>query len=263
MPPAAQVKSVPVYDVSNYGTDKFIPLIETLDMGTFTQSGLDEIKRTLEDGNIPVDDVPQIISNLDEIPYYDHGTDDEAYDRTYSWRPDMTAMVYKITLNMAFVMDMTAWTSNEANFTGVKVTFSEGPDGKVLYSNIFKTGLADQGQVGASLYILHADVAVPFKVYSAQAISIRVQTTFTQTATNTIRFGMVPFFATTADNYSKFFSQSGVVFHIHASLDHATPIFRADHPLINHIWQNVGHTLNAVTETVRSIPQRIQGRYNT
>jgi len=201
--------------LEEYPEDRFVPLIDTLALVAFTQSSMREVLRSEDGGNIPTDNIPQIISNLDANAYYDHGTNNQNFDRSYRWTPDISAMVEKFTINIAFVMDMTAFTSNNAQLTSVRVTITEVGTEKQIYDGQFPTGLAVQDAVEISQFVLCRTIDnQSIMLQGGVALDIRLRTVFAQTATNTIRTGMVPFFATTSDSRSKFFSQSGILFHL-------------------------------------------------
>jgi len=201
--------------LEEYPEDRFVPLIDTLALVSFTQSSMRQLLRSTDGGNIPTDNIPQIISNLDANAYYDHGTNNQNFDRSYRWTPDISAMVEKFTINIAFVMDMTAFTSNNAQLTSVRVTISEVGTQKQIYDGQFPTGLAVQDAVEISQFVLCRTIDNQSIILQGGVpVDIRLRTVFAQTATNTIRTGMVPFFATTTDSRSKFFSQSGILFHL-------------------------------------------------
>ncbi len=86
-----------------------------------------------------------------------------------------------------------------------------------MWTQTFATGFAIQD---AAAEVRMFVVAEPiwgnsFFVRGGSPINIRIQTsTIWDTANITWEMGLVPFFPTTADSNSKFFSQSGIIFHI-------------------------------------------------
>ncbi len=201
----------------------FVPLIDTATMRTENVSDIDEIIRTSGTsvaGNtaLPTDvNIPQTISNLNTMAYY-RTSDDTAFDTTYQWVPPITGKIEKLFVNICMIGSMTAHTDNGNFWDTVRVTITKGGDDNII-DHIIPTGLAEFDAVGeARLFIVAEAVwGNNFFVRGGSTVDIRVRTTNTKTITNVMHWGMVPFFPTTADSNSKFFSQSGIVFHISES----------------------------------------------
>ncbi len=198
----------------------FVPLIDTATMATTNVSDLDEIIRTALNtgGGLPTDvNIPQTISNLNTLAYHTTA-DDTAFDTTYTWTPPITGKIEKFFVNICMIGNMTAHTDNGNFWDTVRVTMTKGGE-DVLWDNRYTTGLAEFDAVGeARLFIVAEPVwGNDFFVRGGSPIDIRVRTTNTKTITNVMHWGMVPFFPVTADSNSKFFSQSGIVFHISES----------------------------------------------
>ncbi len=195
----------------------FVPLIDTATMNTTNVSDVDEIIRTAltVGGAIPTDvNIPQTISNLNTMAYY-RTTDDVAFDTTYQWIPPITGKVDKFFLNVCMIGNMDAFTDDGNFWDTVRITVTKGGS-DVYYDQIFPTGLAEFDAAGeVRLFIVAQPVwGNDFFVRGGSPVDIRIRTTNTKTPTNVMHWGMVPFFPTTADSNSKFFSQSGIVFHI-------------------------------------------------
>ena len=137
-------------------------------------------------------------------------------DRTFQWLPEATGRVTKFFINIAVLMNMTARSTNEANFTDVQVTITKTGGQDVYYNESFSTGFADQDLAGeVRLFIVsHPVIGRGFPIRKGNAMNIRVRANFTQTSDNTIEMGLVPLFPMTIDSNSKFFSRSGVLFYI-------------------------------------------------
>ncbi len=184
-------------------------------MATTNVSDLDTITRTTNGARLPTDvNIPQTISNLNTMAYHDFG-DNTEIDTTIEWVPPITGKVDKFFLNIAVLMNMTARSTNSTIFNSVTITLTKGGN-DVLWTQTFPTGFALQDAAGeVRMFIIAQPIwGNDFFVRGGSPVNIRIQTSFTQTSSNTIEMGLVPFFPTTADSNSKFFSQSGIIFHI-------------------------------------------------
>ena len=223
----SNVKSVITYDTGNYGEDLFLPLTSVgLTEQTFTISGA-TITRDTDDGNQPVDADPIIVHDTDN-GMIEHEGNNTAYSQTFRWNPDMSAVIYKTRFHVAFGLNISAYTSGNYNIGKLTVTFQETQDpNRIIYQNTFDSGAANQTGTGISYHIFDHDVIESYKVYRGQPIDI----TFTlaaDTGSGTRQEGMISFFPNLATARPKIFYLSGVSFHVHASLDHADPVYRQD-----------------------------------
>ena len=221
----ANVKLLATYGVDHYGTDVTLPIHDTLAVTTIAISGT-TITQSTDGGNVPIEEQPEIYSDTDTLQFYNEG-DDTEYDQTYRWTPDMSAVVYKTHLEIAFVLNVSAYTSGTFDLTNAIITISEQPDAKVIYANNFAVTMAGLTGIGDAMFVLNADVVEAFKVFSGNPIDIRIQTT-TATGVGTSQVGVAAAFCLSTPANMKPFRQSAVTLHIHASLDHADPIFNQD-----------------------------------
>ena len=195
----------------------FVPFIDTTTLITHDIADVDQLIRTSlnTSGALTTDvNIPQTISNLTIASFTSAGNDTE-YDKTFQWVPPITGKVDKFFLNFAILMNMSARSSNQSVFDSVEVTLTKGGEDRYFFET-FPTGLAAFDAANESRIFI---VAQPiwgnsFFVRGGSAIDIRIKCNVTQTATNTFQMGMVPFFPTSLDVLSKFFSQSGIIFHI-------------------------------------------------
>ena len=190
----------------------FAPFTDTTEMNTIVVSDMNTITSSSLDTD---SNVPQTISNLNTIAYHS-STDNTAYNVNSVWTPPASGHLVKFTINLAILMEMTAFTSNSATFTGVDITLTEAGTGNVLWSRSYSTGFAAVVAItDVEMFVARETVAnQSIGVSEGVPININVTTLFAQTATNTITFGVVPFFPLTINTFSKFFTQSGVVFYI-------------------------------------------------
>ncbi len=193
-------------------TPYFAPFTDTTEMNTVVVSDLNTITASSLDTD---SNIPQTVSNLNIISYHS-STDNTAYNVNSVWTPPASGHLVKFTINIAALMEMTAFTNNSSTFTGVNVTLTEVGTGKVIWKQNYLTGFAAVVEVAdVEMFVAHETVAnQSYEVSEGVAININVTTVFTQTDTNTITFGVVPFFPLTINTFSKFFTQSGVVFYI-------------------------------------------------
>ena len=194
----------------------FVPLIHTQAMSTTNVSDLDTITRTTTGGRLPTDvNIPQTISNLNTMAYHDFG-DDTNIDTIIEWVPPITGKVDKFFINFATLCNVTVRSGDDVTFESVTITLTKGGN-DVLWTQTFPTSFAIQDAAGEVRMMI---VAQPiwgndFFVRGGSPLSIRIQTsTIGDTANITWEMGLVPFFPTTIDSNSKFFSQSGIIFHI-------------------------------------------------
>lgn len=222
-----QVKSLPVYDVSNYGTDVFLGIFQQDDnLSTIDMTNVTVTHQLTDASNFNTDPQDEIISNIGTLPYYHAGTDTE-YDHTYTWHPDMTSEVYKTRVQIAWVLDVTARSAGTFDLTQVLVTIVEQPNEKILFSAPIPVVMAGLSAVGQAYFIMDFELIDQFKVYSGNPIEFRFITTVA-TGTGDFQTGIAPLFAYNSGTDPQIFTRSGITLHIHATLDHADPIFNED-----------------------------------
>ena len=94
----SQVKSLAVYDVGSYGEDLFLPLTDVGLTETALTFSTATVTRDTSDSNQPIDTYPRVFSDTDAGLLLNEGND-TAFNQTYTLDPDMTAIIYKISLN--------------------------------------------------------------------------------------------------------------------------------------------------------------------
>ena len=190
----------------------FAPFTDTTEMNVTNVSDLDTITASSLDTD---SNIPQTISNLNALAYHS-STDNTAYNVSSVWTPPVSGHIVKFTVNIASLMEMTAFTDNGTTFTGVTITFTEVGTGNVIWRQNYQTGFAQVVAItDIEMFVARETVSnQSYKVSEGVPININVTTEFTQVATNTVTFGVVPFFPLTINTFSKFFTPSGVVFYI-------------------------------------------------
>ena len=193
-------------------TAYFVPFIDTTALANTTVSDIDTITRSslTTDSNIP-----QVISNLNTMAFHS-GADNTAYNVNSVWTPPVSGHLVKFTINIAAVMNMSAFVSNSSTFQAVTISLTEVGTENVLWSRSYPTGFAAVVAITDFEMFVASDTVANQSIGVSEGvpININVTTVFTRTSDNTIQFGVVPFFPLTADTNSKFFSQSGIVFYI-------------------------------------------------
>ena len=222
----------PVYGVNDYGEDKIIPLgLDQLTLQSLTITAIDQI---LRNDNDEIEDIPVITTDSDTMAIAHEG-DDTAFDRIYTWRPDMTAWVYKTAFVMAVALRVSAYTTGSFRIDSITINATEElPDGtenqKIVQNLVIapSTAFTALTATGEQMFIILADWNTPYKVTKGNPIQIQIAINET-TGTGTRQVGIMPLFPfqqTNIANYPKIHTISHVGFHIHASLDHAFPVFR-------------------------------------
>ena len=188
----SQVKSQPVYDVASYGTDLFLPLTDVgLTETALTFSGV-TMTRDTTDGNQPLDSFPFVYSDTDTGILLNEG-DNAIYNQTYTLDPDMTAILYKISLNFCAVLTCSAYTSGGLNIGGLHIKISErSSNDRLLYENTFQSGAATLGGAATSMHWFTQDIVETIKVRKGNPIDIQLNLITVVTGTNTRQEGYSP-----------------------------------------------------------------------
>jgi hypothetical protein len=223
----SNIKFLPTANVLDYGQD--IPL-------HFTSVGFTEqsitfsaaaITRSLDEGGQPLDAIPHVYSDTDTGLILHEGNDND-YDVSYVFNSDMVATVLKMNLNVAFAINVSAYTSGNFNLGNLIVTITEqGGSKRNIYTNTFESGAANLAATGTSLHWFSVDVVQPFQVFPNQPITVNLKLESTR-GTGTSQAGIVTVAPYVNTAVMKSFAESAVSIHIHAGLGHADDIFRYD-----------------------------------
>lgn len=238
---ANQVLIKPVYGVNDYGEDIVIPIFGLDSLTTrasFTLSTATQSRQLTENYGslsllVPIDPVDAFISTGD-IAFLMHKGDNTAFSRQYVWTPDMSAFVYKVSLNLCAVMNMSAFTNGGANIDSITILVQEEIGNgnlrevmnQTIAPNTVFTALVALST--SQMFLLHAEVARPFKVNSGNPLIITISINTTITGVNTVQIGFLSAHTFTPNSIAmpSLWIPSSVGFHIHASLDHPFPVFR-------------------------------------
>ena len=216
----------PTFDVGNYGHDVTVPL-STL-TGTNTQTlvpSTSTFVQVLEDSRVPVDEVPIFISESDVMQMIHQGNDSD-YDETFTWLPDMSASLYKATLNFAVGLNVSAYTSGNFKISKIQMVIKQQKADYVetLVNRTIDPGMANITSAVGQVAIVAFDTQVAKKVFD-KAVTIQIVVT-TSSGSGTFQCGIFPIFCYIAPAVPKVWTSSAFIMHLHGALDHAFPVFR-------------------------------------
>ncbi len=222
----SNVKSLAVYDVASYGTDLFLPLTDVgLTETALTFSGV-TMTRDTSDSNQPLDSFPRVYSDTDSGLLLNEGND-TAFNQTYTLDPDMTAVIYKFSLNFCAVLTCSAYTNGGLNIGGLHIKISErSSNDRLLYENTFQSGAATLAATGTSMHWFTQDIVETIKVRKGNPIDIQLNLITVVTGTNTRQEGYAPVAPYLKTAVLKSFYETGISLHLHPDLSHADGVFK-------------------------------------
>ena len=222
----SNVKSLAVYDVASYGTDLFLLLTDVgLTETALTFSGV-TMTRDTSDSNQPLDSFPRVYSDTDSGLLLNEGND-TAFNQTYTLDPDMTAVIYKFSLNFCAVLTCSAYTNGGLNIGGLHIKISErSSNDRLLYENTFQSGAATLAATGTSMHWFTQDIVETIKVRKGNPIDIQLNLITVVTGTNTRQEGYAPVAPYLKTAVLKSFYETGISLHLHPDLSHADGVFK-------------------------------------
>ena len=222
----SQTKIIPVYDVASYGTDLFLPLTDVgLTETALTFSGV-TMTRTTDGSNQPLDTFPRVYSDTDSGLLLNEGND-TAFNQTYTLDPDMTAVIYKLSLNFCAVLTCSAYTNGGLNIGGLHIKISErSSNDRLLYENTFQSGAATLSATGTSMHWFTQDIVETIKVRKGNPIDIQLNLITVVTGVNTRQEGYAPVAPYLKTAVMKSFYETGISLHLHPDLSHADGVFK-------------------------------------
>jgi len=222
----SRVKAVITYDVANYGEDLFLPFTDVgLTETALTYSGV-AMTRDLENSNQPMDVFPVVFSDTDSGLLLNEGND-TAFSQTYTFLPDMTAVIYAIHLNIPAALTCSAYTSGGLNIGALHIKITErSTDNRLLYENTFQSGAATLSATGTSLHWFTRDIVETIQVTKGNPIDILVELKTVVTGTNTRQEGYAPVAPYLKTAVMKRFTPAGIALHLHADLSHADGVLK-------------------------------------
>ena len=222
----SQVKSLAVYDVGSYGEDLWLPLTDVGLTETALTFSSATVTRDTHDGKQPVDTYPRVFSDTDLGLLLNEGND-TAFSQTYTLDPDMTAIVYKISLNFCAVLTCSAYTNGGLSLGGLHIKLTErSTNDRLLYENTFQSGAATLGATGTQIHWFTQDIVETIKVNKGNPVDILIELETVVTGTNTRQEGYAPVAPLLKTAVLKPFFESGISLHVHPDLSHADGVFK-------------------------------------
>ena len=222
----SNVKATAVYDIASYGTDLFLPLTDVgLTETALTFSGV-TMTRDTSDSNQPLDSFPRVYSDTDSGLLLNESSN-TVYNQTYTLNPDMTAIIYAISLNFCAVLTCSAFTDGGLNIGGLHIKISErSSNDRLLYENTFQSGAATLAATGTSMHWFTQDIVETIKVRKGNPIDIQLNLITVVTGTNTRQEGYAPVAPYLKTAVLKSFYETGISLHLHPDLSHADGVFK-------------------------------------
>ena len=222
----SKVKSVSVYNVGDYGNDMFLPFTDVGLTETALVFSTSVMTRDLEHSNQPMDDFPAVYSDTDAGLLLNEGNN-TAFSQTYTYNPDMTAVLYAIHLNFPAVLTCSAFTSGTLNIGALHIKISEeSTNDRLLYENTFQSNAANLTGTGTSLHWFTQDIVETIQVRKGNPINILIELITVVTGTNTRQEGYASLAPYQKTAVLKRFSPAGIALHLHADLSHADGVYK-------------------------------------
>ena len=225
IPGKSPVLIKPVYDVGYYGHDVSVPLSTLSGSSQTVVPSTSTFVQVLEDSKVPVDELPLFIADTDKMEMVHQGNDTD-YNETFTWLPDMSASLYKMTLNFAVGLNVSAYTSGNFKISKIQMIVKQQKADYVetLVNRIIDPGMANITSAVGQVAIVAFDTQVAKKVFD-KAVTIQIIVT-TSSGTGTYQCGLFPIFCYIAPAVPKVWTSSAFIMHLHGALDHAFPVFR-------------------------------------
>ncbi len=222
----SNVKATAVYDIASYGTDLFLPLTDVGLTETALTFSTVTMTRDTSDSNQPLDSFPRVYSDTDSGLLLNESSN-TAYNQTYTLNPDMTAIIYAISLNFCAVLTCSAFTDGGLNIGGLHIKISErSSNDRLLYENTFQSGAATLAATGTSMHWFTQDIVETIKVRKGNPIDIQLNLITVVTGTNTRQEGYAPVAPYLKTAVLKSFYETGISLHLHPDLSHADGVFK-------------------------------------
>jgi len=222
----SQVKSLVVYDVGSYGEDLFLPLTDVGLTETALTFSTATVTRDTSDSNQPVDTYPRVFSDTDSGLLLNEGND-TAFSQTYTLDPDMTAIIYKISLNFCAVLTCSSYTNGGLSLGGLHIKITErSTNDRLLYENTFQSGAATLGATGTQMHWFTQDIVETIKINKGNPVDILIELETVVTGSNTRQEGYAPVAPLLKTAVMKAFYESGMSLHLHPDLSHADGVFK-------------------------------------
>ena len=221
----SNVKSLAVYDVASYGTDLFLPLTDVGLTETALTFSTATVTRDITDSNQPLDSFPRVYSDTDSGLLLNEGNN-TIYNQTYTLDPDMTAVIYKISLNFCAVLTVSAYTSGTYNLGSLHIKITErSTNDSLLYENTFTSSAGDRTSTGTDIHWFTQDIVETIKIRKGNPVDIQLDL-ITTAGSGTRQEGYAPVAPLLKTAVMKQFYETGISLHLHPDLSHADGVFK-------------------------------------
>jgi len=232
----SQVKSVSVYDVGSYGEDLFLPLTDVGLTETALTFSTATVTRDTSDSNQPVDTYPRVYSDTDSGLLLNEGNN-TIYNQTYTLDPDMTAIIYKISLNFCAVLTVSSYSSGTYNLGSLHIRITErSTNNRLLYENTFASSAGNRTSTGTDIHWFTQDIVETIKVRKGNPIDIQLDL-ITTNGSGTRQEGYAPVAPLLKTAVMKQFYESGISLHLHPDLSHADGVFKYSQKRVSNLGQ--------------------------
>ena len=224
----SNVKAVATYDIGSYGEDLWLPLTDVGLTETALTFSTATVTRDTTNSNQPIDTYPRILNE----------GNDTAFNQTYTLDPDMTAIIYKISLNFCAVLTCSAYTNGGLNIGGLHIKITErSTNNRLLYENTFQSGAATLSATGTSMHWFTQDIVETIKVNKGNPVDIQLDLVTVVTGSNTRQEGYAPLAPVLKTAVLKQFFESGISLHLHPDLSHADGVFKYSKQRVSSLGQ--------------------------
>ena len=255
----------PSYDVANYGVDISLNLgtetgtiqAITCSSANFEQSGTDN----------HMDSYDILVSDNTTAGLVHEGND-TAYDQTFEFLTDMSAILYKYDILCAVGVNVSSFSSGSVKLDSVRFTATENlQDGTVvreLFDNYVTCSLSALTGTGTNVFIAHSEGIPMVKIANSNVVKLRIRINETTSGTNTRQVGILPLFPFQKEAVMKQWTNSVFEWHLHPALDHAFNVFRDQS--IQNLLDYSGVTIKGILRGIvsffkpKSQEQQIQNR---
>jgi hypothetical protein len=232
----SNVKSLAVYDVASYGTDLFLPLTDVGLTETALTFSTATVTRDTSNSNQPLDSFPRVYSDTDSGLLLNEGNN-TAFNQTYTLDPDMTAILYKISLNFCAVLTVSAYTSGTYNLGALHIKITErSTNDSLLYENTFTSSAGDRTSTGTDIHWFTQDIVETIKVRKGNPIDIQLNL-ITTAGSGTRQEGLAPVAPLLKTAVMKSFYETGISLHLHPDLSHADGVFKYSKQRVSNLAQ--------------------------
>jgi len=222
----SNVKSQAVYDIASYGTDLFLPLTDVGLTETSLTFSTATVTRDTSNSNQPLDSFPRVYSDTDSGLLLNEGND-TAFNQTYTLNPDMTAIIYAISLNFCSILTCSSYSSGALNIGALHIKITErSTNDQLLYENTFQSGAANLSGTGTSMHWFTQDIVETIKIRKGNPVDIQLNLITEISGTNTRQEGYSPVAPLLKTAVMKQFYETGISLHLHPDLSHADGVFK-------------------------------------